>query len=44
LKTAIQAVGRERVLGVVLNRTDVRMAGAAYDYYGYYGNYPARQV
>ena len=44
LKTAIQAVGRERVLGVVLNRADVRMAGAAYDYYGYYGNYPARQV
>jgi capsular exopolysaccharide synthesis family protein len=43
LHTAIEAVGRERILGVVLNRTDVRMAGAAYDYYGYYGNYPARQ-
>jgi len=42
LKTAIDAVGRERILGVVLNRTDVRMAGGAYDYYGYYGNYPAR--
>jgi capsular exopolysaccharide synthesis family protein len=44
LKTAIEAVGRERVLGVVLNRADVKMAGAAYDYYGYYGNSPARQV
>jgi capsular exopolysaccharide synthesis family protein len=41
LRTAIQAVGRERVLGVVLNRAAVPMAGAAYNYYDSYGT---RQV
>src|SRR6266567_2966037 len=37
LKMAVQAVGRERVLGVVLNRADNPIASAAYDYYGNYG-------
>lgn len=36
LKMAVQAVGRERVLGVVLNRADDAMNHAAYDYYGSY--------
>jgi protein-tyrosine kinase len=38
LKMAVQAVGRERVLGVVLNRADNPIASAAYDYYGNYGS------
>jgi len=33
---AIQAVGRERILGVVLNRADDAIANAAYNYYGSY--------
>jgi capsular exopolysaccharide synthesis family protein len=37
LQTAVQVVGRERILGVVLNKANAAMAGAAYDYYGNYG-------
>ena len=36
LKMAVQAVGRERVLGVVLNRADDAIGNAAYTYYGGY--------
>jgi protein-tyrosine kinase len=36
LQTAVQAVGRERVLGVVLNRVDDAMAHGGYYYYGSY--------
>ena len=36
IKTAIEAVGRERILGVVLNRVDGDTAQTAYSYYGNY--------
>jgi Mrp family chromosome partitioning ATPase len=36
VNTAIQAVGRERILGVVLNRADHSLPNAAYEYYGAY--------
>jgi protein-tyrosine kinase len=36
IKTAVQAVGRERILGVVLNRADNALPSRLY---GYYGNY-----
>ena len=35
IKTAVQAVGRDRILGVVLNRAATGLANSAYDYYGY---------
>ncbi len=40
VQRAIDAIGRERVLGVVLNRADERLAtgGEYHYYYGYYGN------
>jgi protein-tyrosine kinase len=34
---AVEAVGRERILGVVLNRADQAAVYHAYDYYGAYG-------
>ena len=36
IKTAVQAVGRERILGVVMNRADDAVHAAAYEYYGNY--------
>jgi capsular exopolysaccharide synthesis family protein len=36
IKTAIEAVGRERILGVVLNRVAGDTAQSAYSYYGSY--------
>jgi len=40
IQRAIDAIGRERVLGVVLNRADETLAagGEYYYYYGYYGH------
>lgn len=40
VQRAIDAIGRERVLGVVLNRADETLAtgGEYHYYYGYYGN------
>jgi capsular exopolysaccharide synthesis family protein len=40
IQRAVDAIGRERVLGVVLNRADETMAfgGEYHYYYGYYGN------
>lgn len=40
VKKAVDAIGLERVLGVVLNRADRSAAAAAYDY-NYYGYYAA---
>jgi capsular exopolysaccharide synthesis family protein len=37
INKAIEAVGRERVLGIVLNRADNAAVYRAYDYYGAYG-------
>lgn len=39
IQRAVDALGRERILGVVLNRADTRGAGRAYSYYDsyYYG-------
>ena len=34
IKTAVDAVGRDRILGIVLNRCDRGSPGAAYEYYG----------
>ena len=43
IKTAVQAVGRERILGVVLNRADDALPGQQYGYYGgYRGEYARR--
>jgi protein-tyrosine kinase len=36
LQTAVQAVGRDRILGVILNKATAGMSVAAYDYYGNY--------
>jgi Mrp family chromosome partitioning ATPase len=41
LKRAIEAVGRERILGVVLNRAERGLPGANYRYYGNYNYYSA---
>ena len=39
VQRALDALGRERVLGVVLNRADESVSGGDYyDYYGYYGS------
>ena len=38
INTAIQAVGRERILGIVLNRADDALIYNAYHYYGSYGH------
>ncbi len=35
---AIEALGRDRIIGVVLNRADDREVAAGYGYYGYYGS------
>ncbi len=42
VQRAIEGLGRDRVLGVVLNRVDESMAagGEYYGYYGYYGEHP----
>jgi protein-tyrosine kinase len=37
INKAVEAVGRERILGVVLNRADHATVYHAYDYYGTYG-------
>jgi capsular exopolysaccharide synthesis family protein len=37
INKAVEAVGRERILGVVLNRADHAAVYHAYDYYGAYG-------
>ena len=37
INKAVEAVGRERILGVVLNRADHAAVYHAYDYYGSYG-------
>jgi capsular exopolysaccharide synthesis family protein len=37
INKAVEAVGRERILGVVLNRADHASVYHAYDYYGSYG-------
>jgi capsular exopolysaccharide synthesis family protein len=37
INRAVEAVGRERILGVVLNRADHAAVYHAYDYYGTYG-------
>jgi protein-tyrosine kinase len=37
INTAVQAVGRERILGVVLNRADDALVYHTYQYYGAYG-------
>jgi Mrp family chromosome partitioning ATPase len=44
IKTAVQAVGRERILGVVLNRADEALPSRLYGYYSGYrsANYAAR--
>jgi capsular exopolysaccharide synthesis family protein len=36
IKTAVEAVGRERILGVVLNRAERDTAHSSYGYYGSY--------
>ncbi len=41
INKAIESVGRERVLGVVLNRADHASVYRAYDYYGVYGGQTA---
>jgi capsular exopolysaccharide synthesis family protein len=41
LKRALDAVGRDRVLGVVLNRADKGLSPQHYDYYGDYSHYLA---
>jgi len=38
INKAVEAVGRERILGVVLNRADHATVYHAYDYYGSYGS------
>ncbi len=38
INRAVEAVGRERILGVVLNRADHATVYHAYDYYGSYGS------
>ena len=37
INKAVEAVGRERILGIVLNRADHASVYHAYDYYGSYG-------
>jgi capsular exopolysaccharide synthesis family protein len=37
VERAVNALGRERIFGVVLNRVDARSIAGGYDYYGYYG-------
>jgi capsular exopolysaccharide synthesis family protein len=39
INTAVQAVGRERILGVVLNRADDALVYHTYQYYGAYGGH-----
>jgi capsular exopolysaccharide synthesis family protein len=41
INKAVEAVGRERVLGVVLSRADSASVYRAYDYYGAYGGQQA---
>jgi capsular exopolysaccharide synthesis family protein len=36
---AVERIGRERILGVVLNRTETPQHSGTYGYYGYYGYY-----
>ena len=42
INKAVEAVGRERILGIVLNRADHASVYHAYDYSGSYG--PATAV
>jgi len=37
IQRALDAVGRNRILGVVLNAVDENVDAASYNYYGYYG-------
>ena len=37
VQRALDAVGRNRILGVVLNAVDENVDVAGYNYYGYYG-------
>jgi Mrp family chromosome partitioning ATPase len=37
IQRALDAVGRDRILGVVLNAVDESVDVAGYNYYGYYG-------
>jgi Mrp family chromosome partitioning ATPase len=39
INTAVQAVGRERILGVVLNRADDALVYHTYQYYGAYSGH-----
>lgn len=41
---AVQAIGRERVLGTVLNRAKEQTAGSGYDYYKYYADTDSRSL
>jgi len=43
IQRALDAVGRNRILGVVLNAVDENVDQAGYYYYGYYGT-PRRQI
>jgi protein-tyrosine kinase len=38
-KRAIDAIGRERIFGVVLNRAEDGLGAGGYDYYSYYDSY-----
>jgi Mrp family chromosome partitioning ATPase len=38
VKKAVEAIGIERVLGVVLNRADRGLSADAYSYYDYYAD------
>ena len=42
VQRAVDAVGRIRILGVVLNRSTESSIGASYDYHGYYGVEPPK--
>jgi capsular exopolysaccharide synthesis family protein len=44
IQRALDAVGRNRILGVVLNAVDENVDQAGYYYYGYYGSAPPRRL
>ena len=44
IQRALDAVGRNRILGVVLNAVDENVDQAGYYYYGYYGSTPQRRL
>ncbi|MEQ1757813.1 MAG: polysaccharide biosynthesis tyrosine autokinase [Vicinamibacterales bacterium] len=41
---AVEAIGRERMLGVVLNRSSEQTQGSSYGYYDYYSGEPGTDV